>query len=178
MPTLWQIPRYLAGVRAGLKERLTYANVAATLALAVAIGGGIAIAGDGNEPEDPHPVVARQAGFALDPDESKRLLKLPGIGTLTGQCTASDEGRIMFVNRSNDKLVLSSVGANHSTVDPRVRSQAVAPGEPSTFGVGDDFTSDRVSLYPQSAKKVTPQAEFSLEIRGCELVARAYTFKN
>ncbi len=161
-------------------SRLTYANVTATLALVVAVGGGIALAGGGNDdPQDPHPVVARQAGLTLDANETKQLLKLPGIGTLTGECNASEEGQIVFVNRSNEKLSLSSVGATHSSVDPRVRYHVVAPGEPST-------SRDRERLHdrpasrsiPSSAKKVTPQAEFSFEIRGCELVARVLTIKN
>ena len=163
---------------AGLRQRLTYANVTATLALVVAVGGGIAIAGGGDKPQDPNPVVARQAGLSLEPNEEKKLLKLPGIGTLTGTCNAGEDGRIVFLNRSKDKLAFSSVGANHSNADPRVTFQAAAPGETRIFGIDNAVTTDRVSVFPLSAKKVTPQLELSVEVAACELLVRVLTIKN
>lgn len=162
----------------GLRRRLTYANVTATLALAVAVGGGIAIAGGGNDPEDPHPVVARQAALSLDAGESKNLLKLPGLVTLTGQCDGAENGDVEYKSTANSRLTVAGVAANHSTVDPLDYSFAVQPGETGDFGVSDDVTSHHVSIFHTNAKKVTPQADLTVEISGCELRTRALTVKD
>ena len=117
-----------------LKDRLTYANVTATLALVVAVGGGIAIAGGGNDdPSDPHPVVARQAGFTLEAGESKKLMKLPKLVTLTAECDGPNDGTIAYESIAKSRLRVAGVAANHSSVDPLSYSFAVQPGETGDF---------------------------------------------
>lgn len=163
---------------AGLRQRLTYANVTATLALAVAVGGGIAIAGSGSDPKDPHPVVARQAALSLDANESKQLLKLPGLVTLTGNCDGAENGEVEYKSKANSRLSVVGVGANHSSVDPLSYSMAVQPGETGDFGTPGDFTTHHVSIFPTNAEKVTPQADLTVEISGCDLRVRALTVKD
>ena len=150
----------------------------ATLALAIAVGGGIAIAGGGSDPKDPHPVVARQAALSLDANESKQMLKLPGLVTLTGNCDGSENGEVEYQSKANSRLSVLGVGANHSSVDPVTYSMAVQPGETGDFGTPGDFTSHHISIFHTNPKKVTPQADLTVEISGCDLRVRALTVKD
>ncbi|HYH61343.1 MAG TPA: hypothetical protein VD766_05715 [Solirubrobacterales bacterium] len=176
MSTLSQIPRYLAGVLGRVQDRLTYANVTATLALAVAVGGGIALAGGGNDdPSDPHPVVARQAGVTLEAGQSKKLLKLPKLVTLTAQCDGPNDGNVVYESIAKSRLRVAGVAANHSSVDPLSYSFAVQPGETGDFDGPGSLRSYQVSIFHSNAGKVTPQADLTVDISGCEIRARALT---
>jgi hypothetical protein len=162
-----------------LKDRLSYANVTATLALAVAIGGGFAAAGGGNDdPGDPHPVVARQAGFTLDAGESRKLLKLPRLVTLTAQCDGANDGTVLYESIAKSRLRVAGVAANHSSADPLSYSFAAQPGETGDFDGPGAVRSYQVSIFHSNARKVTPQADLTVDISGCEIRARALTAKN
>ena len=162
----------------GLRSRLTYANVTATLALVVAVGGGIAIAGGGNDPEDPHPVVARQAGFTLEAGESKKLLKLPKLVTLTAECDGPNDGTVLYESIAKSRLRIAGVAANHSSTDPLSYSFAAQPGETGDFDGPGSLRSYQVSIFHSNARKVTPQADLTVDISGCEIRARALTVKD
>jgi hypothetical protein len=162
----------------GLRSRLTYANVTATLALAVAVGGGIAIAGSGNDPEDPHPVVARQAGFTLEAGESQKLLKLPKLVMLTAECDGTNDGTVVYESIAKSRLRIAGVAANHSSVDPLSYSFAAQPGETGDFDGPGSLRSYQVSIFHSNARKVTPQADLTVDISGCEIRARALTVKD
>ena len=164
---------------AGPKKRLTYANVTATLALAVAVGGGIAIAGGGDgNPGDPHPVVARQAGASLDPGESKNLLKLPKLVTIKGRCDGPNDGTVVYESVAKSRLRVVGVGANHSGLDPLSYLFAVQPGETGDFDGPGSIRSYHVSIFHSNSEKVTPQADLTVNIAGCELRARALTVRD
>ena len=163
----------------GLRGRLTYANVTATLALFIAVGGGIAIAGGGNDdPSDPHPVVARQAGFTLEAGESKRLLKLPKLVILKAVCDGSNDGTVVYESIAKSRLRIAGVAANHSSVDPLSYSFAAQPGETGDFDGPGSLRTYQVSVFHSNARKVTPQADLTVDISGCEIRARALTVKD
>ena len=122
--------------------------------------------------------MARQAGFTLESGESKKLLKLPKLVTLTARCDGPNDGTVVYESIAKSRLRVAGVAANHSSVDPLSYSFAVQPGETGDFDGSGAIRSYRVAIFHSNARKVTPQADLTVDISGCEIRARALTVKD
>jgi hypothetical protein len=93
-------------------SRLTYANVVATLALIVALGGGAAMALSGSGS-------VKSANIATPEfEESTRLMRLDGIGKLRVACDEVGLVGVHLRNNSGKKLVVTRIAANESFTNP------------------------------------------------------------
>ena len=106
------------------------------------------------------------------------MLKLPGLVTLTETATVPNDGTVVYESIANSRLRVAGVAANHSSVDPLSYSFAVQPGETGDFDGPGYFRSYQVSIFHSNARKVTPQADLTVDTSGCEIRARALTVKD
>jgi hypothetical protein len=150
-----------------VRHRLSYANVAATLALAAALGGGYAVA-SGN-----HDKAGTTGGAILHasvkPKEPKdvTLLNVPGTGKLTTGCDLSGRVSISFKNTSSRKLIAND---SYTVAEGSSLLQAtLAPGDTATYGGSTETRTDRVSIFPASPNAGRPQAQLQLDTQpGCD----------
>jgi len=126
---------------AGIRSRLTYANVTATLALGAALGGGIAVAGSRGGAAKV--VGAHARDIAEIPDETK-LATLPGVVGIKATCFNSDVQPFLR-NLSGRKLtvVFAILGAGFA------REEELPSDGAGSFSFGpDSIDHGTLHLFP------------------------------
>jgi hypothetical protein len=158
-----------------LRGHVSYANIAATLALVLAIGGGGYAIAHGTAARSGGEVNPHLLAGSVKPLEprSQKLLLIPGVGRLTADCDKSGRTSATFENQSNRTLVARSLingeDFQDSSNDFTVTNESVlGPGEQSFYGGTFDSSTVRLSLFPKSPSESRPQADVTINLtRGC-----------
>lgn len=153
-----------------LRERLTYANVVATIALVLAVAGGTAPALVDNSPTT---VFDAEKGLSED---TVKIMDLPAIGDFRASCALSGgavSGEVIagWKNRTDSRqLVFLDDGGPNPTV------HSVQPGGVATFMVLIDTEMLELDIFrPRDGG--TPMAQLSIAVyfpdRDCDRVVVA-----
>lgn len=143
-----------------IRRRLSYANVVATLALFLAIGGGTAAA---------IVIINSKSGFDAVKgvgEESEKVLGVPKVGAVKASC---DEGRII-INWKNATDARQKVFVDDGGMNPTVHT--LGAGDVGIIINGGLPAPDMLHLLVlRPGNGGTPMAEVGMIIDGCRLVA-------
>jgi hypothetical protein len=143
-----------------LQARLTYANVMATVAVFLAIGGGVtlaAVSGSGS--------VKFGAEKGLNVEEFETVLSLPGIGQIQAGCFV-DVSKVRFKNTSGETLQATAVRAS----DASFEGSALADGRSLERQGGDPQNTFRFHVF-KADPDGTPAADVTVGSRFVESCA-------
>ncbi len=141
----------------------------ATVAVVIAIGGGIAIAGKNDK--GAKPVVSRTASLHLDSGVEggvqKTLLNVPGVGKFTAsRAQSAPSGGITYKNTTNAVLTLSwLVGLTQSSEELNTFSDFIElqPGEEKSFGSAGTRQLYDLFIHPASDNRDLPSADVAMD---------------
>ena len=144
-------------------ERLTYANVVATIALFGVLAGGYAAAFSGKGS-------LRQGHVFPDFGERLTVVELPGVGALKADCGDGSITTVYVKNTSGKNLAVHVIAGTSAVSDAFVFRADIADGatEPvGGVGGGEQWSTARLTIYP-AGKSARPQASVNVNLdRGC-----------